>query len=157
MLLGRRAELDRLDGLLASLGRGLGFTLVLAGGIGAGKSALLDAVAQRSAAGQVLRAYGTPSESEVAFSGLSELAQPLLPDLAALPARQRETLRSVLALSRAALAADRPTEAVQRLAPAVELVLAGGVADPALIPCISDLIEAYAVCGRGDAAPPLAD
>src|ERR1022692_588794 len=99
MLLGRGAELARLDGLLAGLSEGLGFALVLAGDIGAGKSALLDAVAERSGAGQVLRAFGMPSESEVAFSGLSELAQPLLADVAALPARERDTLRSVLALS----------------------------------------------------------
>jgi predicted ATPase len=121
MLLGRGAELARLDGLLAGLSEGLGFALVLAGDIGAGKSALLDAVAERSGAGQVLRAFGTPSESEVAFSGLSELAQPLLADVAALPARQRDTLRSVLALS------DGDTRGALAVFVAVTSLLAYGV------------------------------
>jgi len=102
MLFGRAAELERLDGLLAGLGQERGFALVLRGQAGVGKSALLDVVADRPEKRQVLRVCGTPSESEVAFSGLSELAQPLLANLAELPPRQRDVVRSVLALSEGA-------------------------------------------------------
>ncbi len=125
MLVGRKAELDRLDGLLARLGRGLGFALVLTGDVGAGKSALLDELPGRPGAGQVLRAYGTQSESEVAFSGLSELAQPLLAGLVALPARQRDTLRSVLALADAASEVAAPDTLAMFVA--VTSLLASGV------------------------------
>ncbi len=85
MVLGRDAELGRLDALLSGLSGGRGFAVVMRGEPGVGKSALLDELAGRPGAGQVLRVCGTPSESEVAFSGLSELAQPLLASLAALP------------------------------------------------------------------------
>jgi DNA-binding CsgD family transcriptional regulator len=102
MLFGRGAELERLDRLLADLGHGLGFALVVRGEAGVGKSALLDAAAEHPGMRQVLRVCGTPSESEVAFSGLSELAQPLLANLAGLPARQRDVVRSALALSEGA-------------------------------------------------------
>jgi predicted ATPase len=99
MLFSRGAELERMDRLLAGFGDGQGFALVLRGEAGIGKSALLDAVAGRPGTGRALRVCGTPSESEVAFSGLSELAQPLLASLADLPAHHADTLRSVLALS----------------------------------------------------------
>jgi DNA-binding CsgD family transcriptional regulator len=132
MLLGRGAELARLDGLLAGLGEGPGFALVLAGDIGVGKSALLDAVAEHSGAGQVLRAFGTPSESEVAFSGLSELTQPLLADVAALPARQRDTLRAVLALS------DGDTRGALAVFIAVTSLLASGVESRSRLCLIDD-------------------
>jgi DNA-binding CsgD family transcriptional regulator len=99
MLFSRGAELERIDRLLAGFGNGQGFALVLRADIGIGKSALLDAVAERPGAGHVLRVCGTPSESEVAFSGLSELAQPLLANLADLPAHQADALRAVLTLS----------------------------------------------------------
>lgn len=98
MILGRDAELGRMDALLAGLSAGRGFAIVVRGEPGVGKSALLDELAGRPGAGQVLRVCGTPSESEVAFSGLSELAQPLLGSLEALPDRQRQAMRSVLAL-----------------------------------------------------------
>src|SRR5437870_5570566 len=55
MLFGHGAELERLDGLVASLGRGSGFALVVRGDAGVGKSALLDAVAERPGPRQVLR------------------------------------------------------------------------------------------------------
>jgi DNA-binding CsgD family transcriptional regulator len=102
MVLGRDAELGRMDALLAGLSGGRGFAVVVRGEPGVGKSALLDELAGRPGAGQVLRVCGTPSESEVAFSGLSELAQPLLTSLAELPPRQRQVMRSVLALEEGA-------------------------------------------------------
>src|SRR5258708_37813731 len=98
MLFGRGAELERLDRLLADLGHGLGFALVVRGEAGVGKSALLDAVAERPGMRQVLRVCGTPSESEGAVSGLSELAQPLLANLSGLPSPQRAGARSAAAL-----------------------------------------------------------
>src|SRR3954453_19172737 len=68
---------------------------VIRGDAGAGKSALLDAViADAWAAGmQVLRCHGTESESSLAFAGLHQLLQPLLPALDELPAPQSRALR----------------------------------------------------------------
>jgi DNA-binding CsgD family transcriptional regulator len=131
MLFSRGAELERMDRLLAGLGDGQGFALVLRGEAGIGKSALLDAVAGRPGTGRVLRVCGTPSESEVAFSGLSELAQPLLASLADLPAHQAGTLRSVLALS------DGPDSGALAVFVAVTSFLAVG-AEPVPLLCVVD-------------------
>jgi hypothetical protein len=62
---------------------------------------VLDNATKMASQCQILRVFGTESESEVAFAGLSELAQPLLPDFELLPAQQRDILRSVLGLSEA--------------------------------------------------------
>jgi DNA-binding CsgD family transcriptional regulator len=60
---------------------------------------------------------------------------------------------AALALGHAALAAGRAAVAVTHLAPSVGTILEGGVADPAVIPGIADLIEAHASTGEtGQAA-----
>jgi DNA-binding CsgD family transcriptional regulator len=62
---------------------------------------------------------------------------------------------AALALGQAALAAGDATAAVAQLAPSVGEILAGGVADPAAVPGIADLIEAHATAGQAEEAVPL--
>jgi DNA-binding CsgD family transcriptional regulator len=64
---------------------------------------------------------------------------------------------AALTLGGSALAAGRAGEAVDHLAPSVRRLLGDGVADPAVVPGIADLIEAYAVTGRADEAAALLD
>jgi DNA-binding CsgD family transcriptional regulator len=57
------------------------------------------------------------------------------------------------ALARTALDAGRPSEAVATLQPLVDKVIADGLRDPAVLPCVSDLMDAYfALDRRADAA-----
>ena len=142
-----RAELERRVGLLTVAYSSAAEALALAEQLGEPMQqteALYELAAAEAALGR-----------EADASGHAEQALRLVAGRAFGVAEIR--VATAAALGGAALAADRPAEAVQRLAPAVELALAGGVADPALVPCLPDLIEAYAACGRGDAAAPLAD
>ncbi|MEG3615265.1 helix-turn-helix transcriptional regulator [Isoptericola haloaureus] len=99
MLVGRDAETARLDQVVAAARLGQGGALAVLGEPGMGKTSLLDTTARRAAAScRILRATGTPSESEVAFAGLSELLAPLRDLVDDLPDRQADALRSALAL-----------------------------------------------------------
>jgi len=99
MIIGRAAELTRLDGLLDELWAGYGGALVLRGEPGIGKTTLLDELVARAGAGvRVLRAAGVESETEIAFAALSDLLGPLAADLSALPATQAAALAGALAL-----------------------------------------------------------
>jgi predicted ATPase len=78
-LLGRDAEVQRLEGLLDAVAE-RGSALLVLGEAGVGKSALIAAAAQR-AAGQgmlVLKTSGVQSESQLPFAGLHQLLQPIL-------------------------------------------------------------------------------
>jgi predicted ATPase len=99
-LVGRRAEIERIDRLLNGVSEGKSASLVLRGEAGIGKSALL-----RHAEGRanecnltVLRASGVQSESELAFCGLADLLRPLLSELQNLPGPQAAALTGALAL-----------------------------------------------------------
>jgi DNA-binding CsgD family transcriptional regulator len=61
------------------------------------------------------------------------------------------------ALGGAALAAGRIGDAIAHLEPAVTRILGGGVADPAVVPGLGDLIEAHAIGGRHAEAQRLLD
>jgi len=100
MLIGRDDELARLTRLVADVAQGRGHALVVRGAAGIGKSALLEAT--RSAAGKrgvrVLSVAGVESETELAFSGLHDLLDPVICDRQVLPAPQAAALASALAL-----------------------------------------------------------
>jgi DNA-binding CsgD family transcriptional regulator len=99
MLLGRAAELEEMRRLVGRLAEGTGFCIVLQGGAGIGKTAVLDALAADCGDQiRVLRASGTQRESELVFAGLSELLGPVMGHVGDLPERQRAILRSSLAL-----------------------------------------------------------
>lgn len=102
MLIGREAELAELQPLLRRLADGTGFSVVLQGGAGIGKTALLDALADcADGSARVLRASGVQRETELVFAGLGELVAPLHHLIDGLADRHRLTLRSALSLGEA--------------------------------------------------------
>ena len=98
MLLGREAECDALDRLLAAAREGKSGALVLRGEAGIGKSALCDYAVTRAQDMSVLRARGVESESELPFAGLADLLRPVLHRLDAVPEAQAEALAGALAI-----------------------------------------------------------
>jgi DNA-binding CsgD family transcriptional regulator len=98
-LLGRRAECEVLDRLLAEALAGRSQVTVLRGEAGVGKSALLGYLSDRVTGWHVVRAVGAESEMELAYSGLHQLCGPMLDRLDGLPAPQREALATVFGRS----------------------------------------------------------
>src|SRR5437660_4664631 len=98
MLLGRGAEQARIDALLAQAHAGTSGTLVIRGEPGIGKSALLRYAVSQCSDMTVLSATGIETESELAFSGLSELLHPVLGLLDDIPRPQASALEGALAL-----------------------------------------------------------
>ncbi|WP_078884076.1 helix-turn-helix transcriptional regulator [Streptomyces sp. NRRL S-340] len=92
-LVGREAELGRLFRTVDSASAGP--VLMLAGGMGAGKSVLLERAARRAeaAGARVLRAAGSESESGLAFSALHQLLRPVPAEVDRLPQRQRAAIQ----------------------------------------------------------------
>src|SRR3954454_10421815 len=104
MLLGRDAECERIERLVARARGGESGVLVLRGEPGIGKTALLEHAAAAAAAATVLRVRGVESEVEVAFAGLHELLRPVLRELGRLPPPQRAALAAALGLAPAGAA-----------------------------------------------------
>jgi DNA-binding CsgD family transcriptional regulator len=99
MIVSRATELSRLDAVLDGLATGRGGALVVHGEAGIGKTTLLEALVRRSrGTATVVRARGAETEAELAFSALADLLEPVLGELAALPAPQAAALRGALAL-----------------------------------------------------------
>jgi DNA-binding CsgD family transcriptional regulator len=99
MIVSRTSELSRLDAVLDGLATGQGSALVVHGEAGIGKTTLLEALILRSrGTAAVVRARGAETEAELAFSALADLLEPVLGELAALPAPQAAALRGALAL-----------------------------------------------------------
>ncbi|WP_346094089.1 helix-turn-helix transcriptional regulator [Streptomyces olivaceiscleroticus] len=90
---GRDAELRRLSRAVDSASGDP--VVMLVGGMGMGKSALLDRAARQAEASgvRVLRAEGSESEANLPFSALHQLLRPLLAAVDELPARQRTALQ----------------------------------------------------------------
>jgi DNA-binding CsgD family transcriptional regulator len=106
VLVGRQAELDRVEALLDRARDGLGGALIIRGEPGIGKTALLDAARARAGGMQVTQASGVESEAGLPFAALGELAAPMLDHLAALPEPQAAALAAALALAPADGAAN---------------------------------------------------
>src|SRR5215470_13745661 len=98
-LLGRRAECEVLDRLLAAVRAGESRALVVCGEPGAGKTALLDYLAGQASSCRVAAAAGVQSEMELAFAGLHQLCAPMLGRLERLPGPQRDALRTAFGMS----------------------------------------------------------
>ncbi|WP_225849954.1 LuxR family transcriptional regulator [Streptomyces sp. HPF1205] len=111
-LYGRRREWVLLDGLLEGAGGGRSAAVVVRGGAGVGKTALVEHAlvehALRAAAQEfaVVRAAGVRAERDVGYAALHQLCGPLLPRLDRLPGPERGALGIVLGL-RAGPAPDR--------------------------------------------------
>jgi DNA-binding CsgD family transcriptional regulator len=97
-LRGRSREAGVLVGLAAAVRTGQSRVLVVRGEPGAGKTALLDHLADQASGCRVVRAAGVQSEMEFAFAGLHQLLAPLLHHLERLPAPQRGALRTVFGI-----------------------------------------------------------
>jgi DNA-binding CsgD family transcriptional regulator len=133
-LVGRDAERERLDALLAAVRAGKGQVLVVSGPPGIGKSALLDEL-ERSAAGlRVLRATGVQAERELAFGALQSLLLDVLDLRDRLPAVQAQALERAFALA-AGEAADRFA-----IAAGVLSLLAAAAGDTGVL-CIADDVQ----------------
>ena len=129
-LLGRRAECEFLDGALADALDGRSRVVVLRGDAGAGKSALLNFVAERATGWRVATAVGIESEMELAYGGLHQLCAPMLDHLDQLPTPQRDALGTVFGL----LAGEPPDRFLVGLA---TLTLLAEVADDGSLSSVS--------------------
>src|SRR5579862_9004735 len=100
-LTGRLSERAVLDRFVADVRAGEGRALVVRGEPGVGKTALLDYLggAATTSGCRTVRATGVQSEMELAFAGLHQLCAPMLDQAEALPAPQREALRTAFGLS----------------------------------------------------------
>ena len=98
-LVGRVGECRTLGQLTGAVRSGQSRVLILHGGPGVGKTALLDYLSERAPGCQLARAAGVQSEMELAFAGLHQLCAPMLGRLGALPAPQRDALHIAFGIS----------------------------------------------------------
>ena len=105
-LTGRDAERRVLDRLVEAVRAGESRALVVHGEPGVGKTALLEYLDGSAPGCRIERAAGVQSEMELAFAGLHQLCAPMLDQLEAVPAPQREALRTAFGMS-SGPAADR--------------------------------------------------
>ncbi len=130
-LLGRRAECQTLDRLVADVAAGSSRALVLRGEAGVGKSALLAYLSGRTAGWRTTSAAGVESETELAYSGLHRLCAPLLRFLPKLPTPQRDALTTVFGM--------RPGSAPDRfLVSLATLTLLAQAAEDRPLACVVD-------------------
>ena len=103
MLYGRSEELAAIGRLLEGMRSGRAGTLVLRGGAGIGKTALLDAAEEMASGARLLRVAGVESEAELPFAALHALLRPVLDEIGSLPERQAGALRGALGLAEVAV------------------------------------------------------
>ncbi|WP_046014993.1 ATP-binding protein [Microbacterium sp. SA39] len=99
-LLGRRAERDVVEALLAEAKVGRSGSLVVRGEAGIGKTALLDHAREHAFTEgfRVERCTGVEAETPFAFAGLHQLCAPLLDRMSALPQPQESALNVAFGL-----------------------------------------------------------
>jgi DNA-binding CsgD family transcriptional regulator len=97
----RLAERRALDQLVDAVGAGESRALVVRGDPGAGKTVLLEYLAERASDSrcQVVRVVGVQSEMELAFAGLHQLCAPMLSRAGQLPVPQRDALLTALGVA----------------------------------------------------------
>ena len=107
-LIGREAELERIDAALASARRGESAVLVIRGEPGVGKTLRLEAAADGARGLRVLRTSGeTASEADPPFQGLAELLRPLAGSLDRLTMPRALAVATILGLPAKPRALDR--------------------------------------------------
>jgi DNA-binding CsgD family transcriptional regulator len=97
-LLGRHAECEAIDGLLAAARDGLSGVLLLTGEPGIGKTRLLEYAATAAADLHVIRLAGVESETRLGFGALHRLLRPFLDRILGLPVPQRDALSAAFGL-----------------------------------------------------------
>ena len=102
----REGERDVLDRLVDAVRAGESQVLIVRGDPGAGKTALLDYLAEGARGCRIARATGVQSEMELAFAGLHQLCAPMLDHLDRIPVPQRDALRTAFGIA-AGSAPDR--------------------------------------------------
>jgi predicted ATP-dependent serine protease len=95
-LLGRAQECAALDAAAARARGGEGGSLIVTGGPGAGKSALLDYVASSAGKAEIIRIEGLESEAEIGLAGLHRLLLFHPERRSVLPPAQRRALDASL-------------------------------------------------------------
>jgi DNA-binding CsgD family transcriptional regulator len=101
-LLGREAEIAALEQLIGRVRGGRGGALVLRGEAGVGKTALLDAVAERAQGTTLLRASGVEAEGELAFAAVHRMCGDMLEgSIDDLPGPQGAAVKVAFGLSEA--------------------------------------------------------
>jgi DNA-binding CsgD family transcriptional regulator len=98
-LVGRREECRVLDGHLEDARAGRSGALVLRGGPGIGKTALLEYAVRAASDLEVVRAVGMETETQLPFAALHQLCAPLLDRLDRLPRPQHDALATTFGLS----------------------------------------------------------
>src|SRR5690242_2428495 len=98
-LLGRNREQAVLDRLLSNARDGRGSVVMLLGGPGVGKTALLEHAVEATSDFRVARTVGVQSEMELAFAALQQLCAPSLGLIERLPGPQRDSLEVAFGLS----------------------------------------------------------
>ncbi len=93
VLHGRDVEQAHLAAALEAAKEGRAASLLLRGGAGVGKTALLEDTAASARGAHVLRTVGLQSESAFAFAALHRLLRPVLDGATALPEPQERALR----------------------------------------------------------------
>jgi DNA-binding CsgD family transcriptional regulator len=91
-LLGRHAEREAIDELIATVRDGLSGVLLLTGDPGIGKTRMLEYAAAAAADLHVIRLAGVESEMRLGFGALHRLLRPFLDRLPGLPGPQRDGL-----------------------------------------------------------------
>lgn len=111
MLVGRQAEQQAIDRLVAGARLGTSGVLAITGEAGVGKTALIEHSVTGMQSMRVLRATGIESEREIPFAMLLQLLRPALDALEGIPPVQADALSSALALPRGStsIGADRFT------------------------------------------------
>jgi DNA-binding CsgD family transcriptional regulator/tetratricopeptide (TPR) repeat protein len=128
VLIGRKDEQGRIEGLIDDVRARRGGALVVRGEAGVGKSALLEYAAGAASDFRILRATGIQSEAELAFAALHALLHPLTAELDALPRPQADALRRDLALGPSA-----PGDAFATFAGVLGLLVAVADRQPVLV------------------------
>src|SRR5437870_6802016 len=87
-----------MDGVMRGASQGVSGVRLLRGDAGAGKTALLEYVADTTAGMTVVRARGIEAESSLPFAALADVLRPMIPQIDGLPPVQSASLRAALAI-----------------------------------------------------------
>ncbi len=98
MLIGRQAEAERIERLVADARAGRGGAVLLRGEAGIGKTSLLEQARGLAGEDLVLEARGLETEAEIPYAGLWDLLGPILDLRDRLPDAQAAALGQALAL-----------------------------------------------------------